>query len=182
MDNLPRYPDGWTVNGQVITIRNLNPNIFVYEGLSPVWNRQGRIVDFSAQMVLFARNLATIAEHVGQPQLEWTCKADALAVRINQLCWHDTDSTYYALGYGLSIRRAYIGAHWMLMADAVPEDRINRFIELLFDPDRYWRTFPTPTVPADSPLYSSTGGILAGRGLGADELYGCSWSECRWPS
>ena len=67
MDNLPRYPDGWTVNGQVITIRNLNPNIFVYEGLSPAWNRQGRIVDFSAQMVLFARNLATIAEHVGQP-------------------------------------------------------------------------------------------------------------------
>ena len=41
MDNIPRYPFGWKDDGKGIPIKNLHPEIFVYEGLSPLWNRQG---------------------------------------------------------------------------------------------------------------------------------------------
>src|SRR5579864_6364882 len=68
MDNIERYPDGWSDDGQGIPLHNLYPEVFDYKGLSAAWNRQGRSVDLSAQMALFADNLRTIAGLIGETE------------------------------------------------------------------------------------------------------------------
>ena len=91
MDNVPRYPDGWTDDGQGIELTNLHPEIFTYDGLSPKWNRQGRSIDMSAQMVLFARDLAKIARLIGREEdiSAWQATATQTAEAINEACWSE---------------------------------------------------------------------------------------------
>ena len=40
--------DGWTDDGQGLPLNQLHPELFDYTGLSPRWNRQGRLVDGAA--------------------------------------------------------------------------------------------------------------------------------------
>lgn len=164
MDNIPRFPDGWTDDSQGIALTNLHPEIFVYDGLSPKWNRQGRSVDMSAQMVLFAYDLARIARLIGQAKdaAVWETIAAETANAINEKCWNDSDGFYYDLGYDQQIRRAHIGAYWMLLANAVPPERLPRFLDPLNDPDRFNRKLPTATMPGDSDLFQSDGGYWRG--------------------
>lgn len=164
MDNIPRYPDGWTDDGQGIALTNLHPEIFVYDGLSPKWNRQGRSVDMSAQMVLFANDLARIARLIGQTAdaAAWETIGAETATAINEKCWNEADGFYYDLGYGQQIQRAHIGAYWMLLADAVPPERLPRFLEPLNDPSKFDRKLPTATMPGDSDLFRPDGGYWRG--------------------
>lgn len=164
MDNIPRYPEGWTDDGQGIALTNLHPDIFVYDGRSPKWNRQGRSVDMSAQMVLFASDLARIARRIGlmADAAAWQAIGAETAHAINQKCWDEADGFYYDLGYDQPIRRAHIGAYWMLLADAVPPQRLSRFLAPLSDPARFNRTLPTATMPGDSDLFQPDGGYWRG--------------------
>ncbi len=164
MDNIPRHPSGWSDDGAGIALTNLHPDIFVYDGPSPKWNRQGRSVDMSAQMVLFAKDLARIAHLIGRSESakEWESIAAETAEAINQNCWSETDGFYYDLGYDQQIPRAHIGAYWMLLADAVPADRLARFLQPLNDPEKFDRKLPTATLPGNSPLFRSDGGYWRG--------------------
>ncbi len=159
MDNIPRYPEGWQDDGQGIPIRNLFPEIFVYDGLSPSWNRQGRGVDISAQMALLAENLITIATIINE-------KEDIPAYRqfynetknaINQHCWNEEDGFYYDLGYGKQIKRKHIGMFWVLMAGVVPNDKLDKVLAHLTDPKQFWRKFPITSYSADQPGFSGIG-------------------------
>lgn len=164
MDNVPRYPDGWEDDGQGLALTNLHPEIFVYDGLSPKWNRQGRSVDMSAQMVLFANDLAKIARLIGREEdvSAWQAIATETADAINEKCWNESDGFYYDLGYDQQIPRAHIGAYWMLLADAVPPERLPRFLSALSDPAKFNRKLPTATMPGDSHLFQSDGGYWRG--------------------
>ncbi len=159
MDNIPRYPEGWQDDGKGIALKNLFPEFFKYEGLSSLWNRQGRTVDFSAQMALFAENLTTIAQLINKKQ-------DIAAYRqlynetkeaINQLCWDETDGFYYDLGYGKQIKRKHIGMFWVLMAGIVPHGKLNKVISNLTNTNQFWRKFPLASYSADQPGFSSLG-------------------------
>ncbi|MCR9078513.1 MAG: hypothetical protein NXH78_05380 [Hyphomonadaceae bacterium] len=164
MDNVPRYPDGWEDDGQGIALTNLHPEIFVYDGLSPKWNRQGRSVDMSAQMVLFANDLAKIARLIGRGEdvSAWQAIATETADAINEKCWNEGDGFYYDLGYDQQIPRAHIGAYWMLIADAVPQERLPKFLNALNDPAKFNRKLPTATMPGDSDLFQHAGGYWRG--------------------
>lgn len=164
MDNIPRYPDGWKDDAAGIGNANLHPEIFVYDGLSPLWNRQGRSVDFSAQMALCAEHLIEIAEIVG-------CTSDISAYSIirretiaalNERCWEESDGFYYDLGYGRRIRRKHIGMFWTLMAGAVPENRVAPMLAHLTDDKQFWRAVPVASFPADQPGYSPQGSYWLG--------------------
>ena len=164
MDNVPRYPDGWTDDGQGIALTNLHPEIFTYDGLSPKWNSQGRSIDMSAQMVLFARDLAKIARLIGREEdiSAWQATATRTAEAINEACWSEADGFYYDLGYGQQIPRAHIGAYWMLLADAVPRERLPRLLSALNDPNQFNRELPTATMPGNSHLFQPDGGYWRG--------------------
>ena len=60
MDNIPRYPDGWKDDGKGLKIKSSAVADPYLKNVSAVWNVQGRSVDFTAQMALFADNLPKI--------------------------------------------------------------------------------------------------------------------------
>ncbi|HRI25341.1 MAG TPA: trehalase family glycosidase [Ferruginibacter sp.] len=164
MDNIPRYPDGWQDDGQGIKLHNLYPEIFNYDGLSPAWNKQGRSVDFSSQMALFAENLVSIARIIHQQEhvTEYRRVYEETKKAVNELCWSDADGFYYDLGYGKQIRRKHINMFWTLMAGLVPEVRINRMLKHLTNPGEFWRTIPVASYPADQPGFSKEGSYWLG--------------------
>jgi len=164
MDNIPRYPEGWQDDGAGLVLENLHPEIFQYEGLAPRWNRQGRAVDFTAQMALFADNLATIARLLGKDDdvLRYTVFHTATGIALNVQCWSEADGFYYDLGYGKQIRRKHIGMFWTLLAGVVPPARMNRFLAHLTDETQFWRTVPVASFPADQPGYDPRGGYWLG--------------------
>lgn len=164
MDNIPRYPFGWQDDGQGIVLTNLHPDLFTYDGLSPKWNRQGRSVDLSAQMVLSAHHLTKIARLIGKADDIPTLEADAAktCAALNDLCWDEEDGFYYDLGYGKRIKRRHIGMFWTLLARVAPPERLSRLIAHLTDPNQFWRTFPIASTPADSPDFRADGGYWLG--------------------
>ena len=50
----------------------------------------------------------------------------------------------------------------MLLADAVPPERLPRFLSALSDPAKFNRKLPTATMPGDSHLFQSDGGYWRG--------------------
>ncbi len=180
MDNIPRYPKGWDNDGIGLThhelgekVKNLNGtgedklNFFIAEyvkSLSGLWNKQGRLVDFSAQMAMFAKQLIEIATIVNQkadiPQLEAFHKEVKEAV--NTLCWDENDKTYYDLANGKPIKRKHIGMYWTLLGELVPEDRVNDFLKHLVTEDEFYRKMPLPALSADDPDYKGWGDYWLG--------------------
>ena len=164
MDNIKRYPENWQDDGQGIALTNLYPDTFVYDGISPKWNRQGRSVDFTAQTILFARQLRQIGGLIGDGTADARLAAFiARAGRaLNERCWNEADGFYYDLGYGQQIPRMHIGMFWTLWAGIVPRERQLRLIQHLIDPRKFWRTVPIASTPADSPDFDPTGGYWRG--------------------
>ncbi|CAN5365310.1 hypothetical protein BH10PSE14_BH10PSE14_03980 [soil metagenome] len=164
MDNIKRYPEGWQDDGQGIPLVNLYPDVFAYEGLSPKWNRQGRSVDFTAQMILFAQQLRKIGGLIGEPADD--ARLATFVVRtgdaLNERCWSEADGFYYDLGYGTQIPRMHIGMFWTLWAGIVSPERQLRMIRHLFDPRKFWRTIPVASTPGDSPDFDREGGYWRG--------------------
>lgn len=164
MDNIERFPRGWQDDQQGIPIRNLHPELFVYSGLNTAWNKQGRMVDISAQMALFARNLITIATLVGADkdikryEEFYAITRDA----INKLCWNEADGFYYDLAYSKQVKRKHIGMFWVLIAGLVPEEKLSRFLAHLTDPKEFWRTIPIATTAASEPEFSPNGDYWRG--------------------
>lgn len=164
MDNIPRYPFGWTDDGKGIPIRNLYPELFMYAGLSPYWNKQGRSVDMSAQICLFAENMAEIAGLTGHEadQAGYLFVYERVKEALNRLCWHEADQFYYDQGYGQPIRRKHIGMFWTLVAGVVPPERVEGMLRHLTDPKQFWRKLPVSSMPADSPDFRPAGGYWLG--------------------
>lgn len=164
MDNIERFPRGWTDDGMGIHLTNLYPEIFVYDGLSPAWNKQGRMVDVSAQMALFARNLIEIAQIIQHPKdiPAYQQFYRETAAAINQHCWNEQDGFYYDLGYGTQIQRKHVGMFWVLLAGVVPAKRLPRLLAHLTNPNEFWRTIPVPGLSADDPQFEATGGYWRG--------------------
>ncbi|HEY3887874.1 MAG TPA: trehalase family glycosidase [Caulobacteraceae bacterium] len=164
MDNIPRHPDGWRDDHAGLPIHPNFPKRFNYTGLNAAWNRQGRSVDFSAQMALFADNLRVMAGLLGEsadmPALAQV-HAD-IGAAVNQHCWNEADGFYYDLGYGEQIRRKHIGMFWVMLAGIVPPDRLDRMLAHLVDPAQFWRRIPVASWPADQAGFSPIGNYWKG--------------------
>jgi hypothetical protein len=164
MDNIQRYPDDWQDDHTGIPIHNLYPEVFTYSGLNAAWNRQGRSVDFSAQMALFADELATIARLIGETGdvAAYVQAHTDIGRAVNERCWSEADGFYYDLGYGAQIRRKHIGMFWVILAGIVPPARLGRMLDHLTDPAQFWRRIPVATWPADQEGFSPAGSYWKG--------------------
>lgn len=164
MDNIPRHPDGWRDDGKGIPLVQLFPNVYNYNSLSASWNRQGRSVDMSAQMVLFARNMSTICDIIGHTQdiYDYQALQRSVSKVLNDLCWNDEEGFYYDLAYGKQLKRKHVGMFWTLLADVVPARRHSRFLAHLTEKTAFWRVCPVAAFPADQKFFDPKGGYWLG--------------------
>ena len=176
MDNLLRCPRGWKPDAEGIPLdgSRCHPDFYSFvcsflfrEELngSVVWNRQGRSVDFSAQMAFDALNLAEIAKKLGLGEEEsaWRREADGINEAINRLCWNPQTGFYNDLGYGRRIDRDHIGMFWTLWSGAAAERSIvETLVAALEDPSRFGRPFPVPSLSASDPDYRPWGDYWRG--------------------
>jgi hypothetical protein len=164
MDNIERYPREWQDDKKGIPIHNLHPELFNYDGLTPAWNKQGRMVDTTAQYALFTRQLSIIADLVGRSEdkSNYDRLYSETKEALNNLCWNEEDAFYYDLGYSKQIRRKHIGMFWTLMAGIVPKEKLSRFLAHLTNPNEFWRKIPVATTSADEPEYSAKGDYWRG--------------------
>lgn len=182
MDNIPRYPRGWTTDeGNGMTHHELGEqlgkmggstaeerlNTFIREyvnTLQGIWNEEGRLVDFSAQMAMFAKQLSFIAKEIGKEEDIANYQSFHAEVRdaLNRHCWNEEDAFYYDLGEGQQIKRKHIGMYWTLLGELVPEENLDRFLAHLRNPDEFYRKTPLPALSADDPDYKGWGDYWLG--------------------
>lgn len=124
---------------------------------------EGRLacgIDTTAEMVLFARDLAYIARQLGRTRdaLAFEAEADALAERMNTHLWDDASGFYYDWatdGRRLDVRT--IAGYWPLLAGVARPEQARRLVEHLRDPACFGRLHLVPTVPADQAGYDTMG-------------------------
>lgn len=164
MDNIDRFPENWQDDHKGIPVKNIYPEIFNYGGLGSVWNRQGRMVDTSAQMAFFAKNLIEIAGIVNKKEdiEKYNAFYQETKDAVNQFCWNDDDGFYYDLGYSKQIKRKHIGMFWVLIAEIVPKEKLSKFLTHLTNPNEFWRNIPVATTPADDKTFFPKGGYWKG--------------------
>lgn len=184
MDNISRSPRGWTPDGLglKIPIQKCHPSVRGFARAisnsadlehSPLWNRQGRSVDFSAQMAFDARQLSEIAALLGKT-LEseaWGRQANDINEIINRRCWDPRAGFYCDLGFGKKLPRRHIGMFWTLWSGAAADRPIHRALaRTLRDPSAFGRPVPVPSLPADDPYYCPWGNYWRG-GVWAPTTY-----------
>jgi hypothetical protein len=125
----------------------------------------GMGVDISAQMVLFARQLAEIADILGKPQdaSRYRDEAEQLAGTINQLMWDGQKKFYYDVqldGGRAPIKT--IAAYWTLLAEVASKEQATDLVAELNNPQTFQRLNRVPTLAADQPGYDPQGGYWRG--------------------
>ena len=189
MDNIPRAPRDWEpAEGNGLTHRELGEKLAAMnesaetklqyfieqyvETKQGVWNKQARLVDFSAQMAMYALQLTDMAKLTGNeediPAFEDIHSRIKSAV--NEKCWNDRDKFYYDLGFDKQVPRRHIGMYWALLGKLVPEDLMKSFIEHLRNPDEFYRKTPLPALSAADPDYVGWGDYWLG-GVWAPTVY-----------
>ncbi|MEX0746002.1 MAG: trehalase family glycosidase [Phycisphaeraceae bacterium] len=144
MDNQPRVPAGYSP---------------AHSPAHQTW------MDACFQAILSARTLAAMAELLHEPDVrrEMLDEADRLDRIVNENMWDDRTACYYDLRRtGERSDVMTLGAYWALLAEAVPDDRLPRFVGHLDDPAHFNRPHRVPSFPASQPGYQADGGYWRG--------------------
>src|ERR1019366_2896239 len=128
-------------------------------------NGGGTAVDISAEMALFARQMAEIARILGKPQEARQFSRDAATIskNINHLMW-DKDRKFY-FDLKPDNRRApvkTVAAYWTLIAHVAPADHAKDLAAELKNPRTFGRLNAVPTLAADQTGYDPNGGYWEG--------------------
>ena len=182
MDNIPRSPRNWTTEeGNGMTHHELGEklgkmggstaeerlNMFIADyvnTLQGVWNKQGRLVDFTSQMAMFAKQLIFIAQEIGEESDvdDYETFHSEVKQALNELCWNEEDAFYFDLGHGEQVKRRHIGMYWTLLGELIPEEKMDRFLSHLTNPDEFYRKTPLPALSAADPDYKGWGDYWLG--------------------
>jgi glycogen debranching enzyme len=117
-------------------------------------------VDMSSQMVLMYRALATIsgALHRTRESKTYENHARAVAQRINQYMWNETDGFYYNVDDGGKQQKLKnVGGFWPMLAGIADRRQAVRLLAHLKDPKSFWRSIPFPSLAADEKEYEADG-------------------------
>jgi len=125
----------------------------------------GCAVDTSSQMVLFARNLSTIARRLGESAEArgFEREAEELSRKINTLMWDPTNRFYFDLTWeGKPAPVKTIGAFWTLVAGVASPAQAKDLMRELSNPQTFKRLHRVPTLAADQNGYDPAGGYWRG--------------------
>lgn len=132
---------------------------------NPFLSRGGTGLDISAEMALFARDLAEIAHILGREEARraYIREADDLSLIINQLMWDKDRKFYFDLTLdGLRAPVKTVAAFWTLLAGVASRDQAAALADELRNPKTFGRLDPVPTCAADEPGYVGRGGYWRG--------------------
>jgi hypothetical protein len=125
----------------------------------------GTAVDTSSQMVLFAKQLAEIAELLGKHDAaaEFRGEANELASRINAQMWNAERRFYFDLTPdGKQAPAKTIAAYWTLLAGVASLEQADALAAELRNPRSFGRLHRVPTTPADQEGFDPLGGYWQG--------------------
>lgn len=122
-------------------------------------------VDFNAQQAISALYLSALAEVLNDKELSFRFKRQyfSLKTRINSKMWNEEDGIYYDLDKNEEhVRVKTIAPFWTLLAEIPNEDRSERLVEHLRDPEVFGLENPFPTVAADEENFDPNGAACRG--------------------
>ncbi len=116
--------------------------------------------DACFQEILSLRILIKMAVELGReeeiPVLQE--ELDLLLTAVNEKLWNEEDGYYYdQWRNGEHNHFKTIGAYWALLAEAVPKERLERFVAHLDNEAEFKRTHRVPTLSADHRMYYPDG-------------------------
>jgi neutral trehalase len=117
-------------------------------------------VDFNAQLAVNALYLSAIGDILNDKELSFRYKRlyFSLKTRINTLMWDPEDNFYYDLDVKENrLKRKHVGAYWTMLAEIPNEERADKMIAMLSDPNSFGTENPFPTIPVDDPDFSEQG-------------------------
>jgi hypothetical protein len=125
----------------------------------------GAGVDISAEMVLFANQLAEIAELLDKKDEAAAFRGEAaeLSRRINEKMWDPQRKFYFDLtpdGKQTGVKT--VAAYWTLLAGVATTQQADALAAELTNPQSFGRRHRVPTCPADQEGFKSTGGYWQG--------------------
>ena len=144
MDNQPRVQPG----------RNVS-----HSNAHMVW------IDSTLQALLDARCLVHMAKELGHeediPALQE--EIELLLKIVNERLWSEKDAFYYdEWRDGTLSGVKSVASYWALLAEAVPEERMERFVAHLDNENEFKRPNRVPTLSADNSEYDKQGGYWRG--------------------
>jgi len=116
--------------------------------------------DFNAAMAMNALYLSALGDILNDKEASFQYKRAyfSLKTRINSLMWNAADGFYYDLDKnGSQIPVKTIGGYWPLLAEIPNEERSERLIAHLRDPEVFGTEHPFPTLAADQKAYDKRG-------------------------
>jgi hypothetical protein len=122
-------------------------------------------VETSAQMVLFARELAEMARLLGLPPDEARFNGDAAATAaiINKLMWDPEKKFYYDVdGSNHRIPVMTVAGFWPMLAGVANKDQAAALVAELNNPATFKRVNRIPTLAADQKGYEHGGNYWRG--------------------
>ncbi len=117
-------------------------------------------VDTTIQQILSAKCLVKMAEILGRTEetTELQNEADYLTKQVNTYLWDEKTSFYYDRRRNGSLSSLKIAAaYWALIADIVPENRIEPFVAHLENENEFKRPHRVPALSYDHPDYNPMG-------------------------
>jgi glycogen debranching enzyme len=125
----------------------------------------GTAIDISAEMALFARNLADIAAVLGKKDKQkfYLKEAGDLSALINTKMWNEKKQFYFDLNLKeeqCSIKT--IAGFWPLIGQVASPQQAEALKLQLQNPETFGRLYPVPTLAADEKDYNSRGGYWLG--------------------
>ncbi len=125
----------------------------------------GTAVDTSAEMVMFADQLAQIADLLGKKDeaAGYRSEARSLAQTINQKMWDPQRRFYFDLRVdGQRSRVKTVAAFWTLLAGVATPEQAHALAAELQNPKTFGRKHRVPTLSADEPGFNPNGGYWRG--------------------
>jgi hypothetical protein len=125
----------------------------------------GTGIDISAEMVLFARHLATMAAILGKEAevARYQREADELATLINRHMWDEQRRFYFDLTItGERAPVKSIAAFWPLLAKVASKSQAEALAAQLRNPQTFNTPHRVPTLAADEPGFDPQGGYWVG--------------------
>lgn len=125
----------------------------------------GTAVDISAEMALFARDVAFIAAILGREEEadHYRMVAGEIAGRINRLMWNEDLAFYVDLTLeGDPVGIKSIAGFWPLLGEVARREQAELLVAELKNPDTFARLHRVPTLAASEPGYDPYGGYWNG--------------------
>jgi len=125
----------------------------------------GTAVDTSSEMVLFARQLAEIADFLNQQGQGNSLRKEAadLARLINAKMWDPQKKFYFDLTVdGKRIPIKTVAAYWTLLAGVASPEQADSLAAELHNPGTFGRKHRVPSASADQKDFDPTGGYWRG--------------------